>query len=381
VGRVVLVNMRSSKIGRLVCVASVLAGVGLGQDPSAVRTIYGAVTKIDAAARELVVKADSGGEIAITLQPTASFRRVTPGEKDLRNAASIALTDIGVGDRVMARGKSSEDQKSVTATLIVVMSQTDIAKKQAAERADWEKRGVVGEVIAVAPDQITLKVRGKPMTIALAPNAIVRRYVPDSVKFADAKLSTLAEIKTGDQVRARGEKSEDGSKMTAEEIVSGTFRTIAGLVVSVDAQQNQMRINDLDTKKPVVVKINPDSNLRRLNPQVAQMIAMRVHGGAEGGRGGQPEGPRPAGSPGGPVGMRPGGMDIQQIIDRSPNIALADLKAGEPIVVSSTLGATAGQMTAITLLAGVEPILRRPGRSDMSLGGWSLDMGGEGGIP
>ncbi|PYT10353.1 MAG: hypothetical protein DMG59_28980 [Acidobacteria bacterium] len=74
-------------------------------------------------------------------------------------------------------------------------------------------------------------------------------------------------------------------------------------------------------------------------------------------------------------------MDIQQIIDRSPNITLADLKAGEPIVVSSTLGATAGQMTAITLLAGVEPILRRPGRSDMSLGGWSLDMGGEGGIP
>jgi hypothetical protein len=44
------------------------------------------------------------------------------------------------------------------------------------------------------------------------------------VKFADAKPSQLADLRKGDQVRARGDKTPDGSEMTADEIVSGQFR-------------------------------------------------------------------------------------------------------------------------------------------------------------
>ena len=61
-------------------------------------------------------------------------------------AATIALTDVSVGDRVLARGKPADNQ-GVAANLIVVMSQGDIAKKQADERADWDRRGVAGLVI------------------------------------------------------------------------------------------------------------------------------------------------------------------------------------------------------------------------------------------
>jgi hypothetical protein len=210
----------------------------------------------------------------------------------------------------------------------------------------------------------------------------VRRYTADSVKFSDAKEGTLAEIKVGDQVRARGDKSEDGMKLTADEIVSGTFKTIAATVVSIDAANQQITVKDLDSKKTMVVKVNADSNMKRLSDPIAQMIARRIHPeaypegrGARPGGGGAPEG-------GGGGGMRAGGGggrggDLQQMLDRQPAVTVADLKVGEPIVISSAVGAAADHITAITMLAGVEPILRSPGKPEMSLGGWNLGAGGD----
>jgi hypothetical protein len=382
----------SSRTLRLAVYAVAMLGSAVyAQQPAATSTV-GVVTKIDSDARQIVLKTDAGAEVNISMAPTASFRRVAPGETDLRNAATIAITDVSAGDRVLARGKTSEDQKSVTATLIVVMSKGDIAKKHAAERAEWDKRGVSGIVTAAGANEIALSVRGpggaKTMIVTAGPNTNIRRYAPDSVKFADAKPSTLSEIKTGDQMRVLGTKSEDGTKITAEEIVSGAFRTIAATVISVDAQKNEMRVTDLATKKPVTVKINPDSNLHKLPVQMAQMIAARNRPPEEGatppggGRGPGPGGPPGAGGPGG--GMRGGGNggmrggDLSQMLERAPTVALADLKPGDALIVSSTVGASTDQMTVITLLAGVEPILTKPGTREMSLGSWSLGgIGGE----
>ena len=357
-----------------------LAAGAWAQTP-AVQSATGTVTRIDAASRSLTVKTDAGQEFSVTLEPRASIRRIAPGETDLTKAAIIQINEVSVGDRVQARGKI--ENQSVAATLLWVMTQGDVAKQQAAEQADWDKRGVSGLVTAVAPDSITVSVRNlagvKPVVITPAANAIVRRYAPDSVNFVDAKPSTLAEIKTGDQVRARGEKNEDGSKMAAQEIVSGAFKTTAGVVLSIDAANRQMQVRDLDTKKPVTVVINKDSSMLKLNPQLAQTIAARLHpeaaparGGEGGGRG---RGAREGGFGRGGGGGR-GNADLQQMIDSSPAITLTDLKNGDAIVVSSTVGATAGKITAIKLLAGVEPILTKPGTQEMSLGSWSLDIGG-----
>jgi uncharacterized membrane protein YgcG len=329
--------------------------------------------------------------VRVTLAPKHALRKVALGEKDLRNAATIEFKDIAVGDRVAARGKESDDQKTIEATLIAVMSSSDVAKKQDADRADWDKRGVNGIVTAVNAEAITLNVRtlagAKSVTVIPTAKAIVRRYTTDSVKFSDAKESTLAEVKVGDQVRARGEKSEDASKVTAEEIVSGTFKTIAATVVSIDAAKEQMMVKDLDSKKTMLVKVNADSNMKRLEDPIAQMIARRIHpdanagrgGGAGGGRGGE-GGPPPGGGQGG--GMRAGGGggrggDLQAMLDRQPAVKLADLKVGEPIVISSAVGAATDHIMAITMLAGVEPILRSPGKPEMSLGGWNLGAGGD----
>jgi len=352
----------------------------LGQEQAAGRAL-GVVEKLDAAARQITLKTGTG-EIAVTVDPKAKLLRVAPGATNLSNAAAIEFAEINAGDRVRARGRAAEDQKSLLALEIVVISQTDIAGKQAAERADWDRRGVTGIVTEVAADSVTVNVRAldgtKPLVITPASNAVVRRYTPDSVKFADAKASKLSEIQKGDQVRARGNKTADGGQMTAEEIVSGQFKMIAGLVVSVDAQENVVRINNIESKKPMTVRISADSSVKKLPTQLAQGIASRLHGvaggaAARGGSGAVVSGD-PAASPGG------GRGDLQSMIDRTPAIKVADLMPGDAVIVSSVNGVNNDQVTAIMLLAGVEPILTKPGSREMSLGDWNMVSGDLGGI-
>ena len=112
--------------------------------------MIGAVTRIDSG--NLTLKPDAGGEVTITLLPGVSFRRIAPGETNLQKATTIGVTDIHAGDRVLARGTAPGQ-----AALVVVISQSDITQKQAADRADWEKRGVSGTVAAVSTDTLTLR--------------------------------------------------------------------------------------------------------------------------------------------------------------------------------------------------------------------------------
>ncbi len=363
-----------------------LAALSWGQDQAVGRAL-GMVTQLDANARRITLKTDTG-EVAVSVDAKAKLLRVAPGATNLSNATAIELTDISMGDRVRARGRSGDDAKTLVALEIVVISQSDIASKQAAERADWDRRGATGIVADVAPDSVTINVRTleglKPLVLTAAPNAVIRRYTPDSVKFADAKPSKLSEIRKGDQVRARGNRTPDGGQMAAEEIVSGQFKMIAGLVVSVDPQENVIRINNIETKKPMTVKISMDTSIKKLQPMLAQMIANRLHGVTPGE--GTPAGaPAGAGGPGGgPGGRGPGGGrggDLQAMIERTPGIKVSDLMTGDAIIVSSVNGASADQVTAITLLAGVEPILTKPGTREMSLGDWNMGGGGDlGGI-
>ncbi len=364
-------------------VVFLLAPAGSAQEQATGRAL-GVVTKMDAAARQITLKTDTG-EVAVTVDPKAKVVRVAPGATNLTNAAAIELTDINVGDRLRARGRSAED-KSLGALEIVVISQSEIASKQAAERADWDRRGATGIVADVAADWFTLNVRTlagvKPLIVKPGPTAVVRRYTPDSVKFADAKPSKISDLRKGDQVRARGDKTADGLEMTADEVVSGQFKMIAGLVLSVDPQESVIRINNIETKKPMTVKISADSSLKKLQPQLAQVIANRLHGvaPAEGAPGGAPAGG--GRGPGGFGGGRGGNGDLQSMIDRTPAIKIADLMAGDAIIISSVNGANPEQVTAITLLAGVEAILTKPGTREMSLGDWNVgggaDLGGFG---
>jgi Cu/Ag efflux protein CusF len=353
--------------------------------------VIGEVTTIDPAALRITVKTDAGASVNVTLNDKTSYMRLAPGEKTLKNAAKITLADVGVGDRVWARGKVSEDQKSVPALALIVMTKADIAQKQERDRAEWQRRGITGRVTALNPagQEITVSVRGRggehPLTIVPASDARFRRYAPDSVKFSDAKPSSFTELKVGDQLRALGERSADGARYTAEEVVTGSFRMVGGPITEINTATGEIKINNLQTGQPLTVVVGRDSILRRLPPAMAERLAQRASGDGPNGagaapgngprRGGQQEGvggdggggarPAGAGEGTGPrqrmgAGGGGGAPDFQEMFDNLPAITVAELKKGDAIIVSSTTGVDPTRVTAIRLAAGVEPILNRP---------------------
>ena len=228
----------------------------------------------------------------------------------------------------------------------------------------------------------------KPITIHVSKSTIIRRYSPDSVKFDDATPGTIDQVNVGDQLRARGVRSADGTELTADEVVSGTFRNVAGLVISTDAASNSVTVTDLATKKPLTLRITPDSQLRKLPPMVAQRIASRLRGGSTDGASGAPaSGGSPPGSTGQPRqggnggGAHSGGSpDFQQMLKRMPAVTIADLQKGDAVMIVTTQGSATTQPTAITLLSGVEPILSaspNSNRAAMLLSPWNLGGGAD----
>lgn len=344
----------------------------------------------------LTLDPDSGGEVTAKLGSSTKILRVPPGEKDLKNATPLQAQDLQPGDRVLVRGQASADGRSISALAVIVMKQADVSAKQERDREDWQKRGIGGLVSAVdtAAGTITISSAGlggnHSITVHTVKSTTARRYAPDSVRFDDARATMIDQIKPGDQLRARGTRSADGGELTAEEIVFGTFRNIAGTITAIDPASNSMTVQDVISKDSVVVRVSTDAQMKKLSSEMAQRIALRIKGGAseDGGQGaasGQrpppPAGPPPGGSPqfsrGSDSTQGEGGNgppDLQRFLSRTPNSSLADLQKGDAVMIVSTLGADADTVTAITVLAGVEPILTAaPGRgAAMILSPWTL---------
>jgi co-chaperonin GroES (HSP10) len=341
----------------------------------------GTVTAI--AGSSLTLKTDAGQEVVVSVPEGARILQLAPGSTDLKTAQTIALKDIAVGDRVLVNGKAGDTAGSFAAVRVILMKSSDIAQKHETEQADWQKRGTGGIVSAVdvGTGTLTIAVGAKKVAVTTSGKTQFRRYAGDSVKFEDAKPGTLAQIQTGDQLRVLGTKSEDGSSIEGEAVVSGSFKNLAGLIATIDAAKGTLTLKDLATKKTVTVTITPNSNVRALPPQAAAMFAARAKGaGADGSGGGSPQPAAQAaggGRPGGPG--RSAGGDLSQLVSRLPNKTLADLKVGDAVmIVASQPDPGSATVTAVTLLSGVEPILAATpsGGPAMTLSPWNL--GGEG---
>jgi len=406
---------------------SVTVGAAAAQDPGQINQgtaksppALGTIKSISG--NSLVLTSDAGVEMNVDVRDSTKIVRIAPGQKDLKDAQTIALTDLQVGDRILVRGKAGDDNMTFSATSIIAMKKADIAEKQSHERDEWQKSGVGGLVnnvdaasgiISITTPSLREK---KTVTVHVTKDTALRRYAPGSVKFDDAKPAPLGEIRPGDQLRARGEKNADGSELTAQEIVSGSFRNISGTISSLDTAQSTITIHDLATKKNVAVKITSESQLRKLPAPMAQRIAQRLNGssatngGANGDqagsgqtastRSGAPTAKEPAANSaqgsgdfggrgrgmgagaGGPGGG--GAMDLQQMISRMPASTIADLQKGDAVMLVGT-EAGGNAVTAITLLAGVEPILQGSpnGGASSILSPWSLSgaPSGEAGTP
>lgn len=359
-------------------------------NPSASRVI-GTVAAING--NSVRLKTDSGTETTVTVPDTARIVKTEPGQKDLRNATPIHLQDVQVGDRALVRGRAAENN-ALEASSMIVMKQSDVASRQQQEMQDWQRRGAGGIVRSIDPSSGTITISTAPnqtLAIQTSANTLYLRYAPDSVKFSDAKKSSINEIKPGDQLRARGSRTADGQQLTADAVISGSFRNIAGTLNSIDPSANALNVSDLSTKKSVVVKITPDTQLRKIPPEMAQRIAFFLRrssgqsgpGSAEGsqnpGPGPQAAAARPGSLGAGGAGAAGGRPDFQQIIRRMPSATISDLKKGDAVMIVTTAGAPGEAVSALTLLSGVEPILTAaPTQTSANLlSGWSMG-GGEG---
>ncbi|SPE41786.1 conserved exported hypothetical protein [Candidatus Sulfopaludibacter sp. SbA3] len=370
--------------------------------PAPAGRVAGTVTAVNASAKQISVKTDKGEAITLNTTDRSFLRRMPPGETDQKKAVAITLADVGAGDRLIASGQVSTDQKSMDARTIIIMTKGDVAEVKKKEEEDWQKRGTTGTVTGIDPTTktVTIKVGSREVSVQPSDKTEYHRYSLDSAKFADAKPSTFAEIKVGDQVRVLGDKSADGASVKAERIVAGTFRQLAATIESIDPASGEMKVKDLATKKSLMVRVDADSTMKKLEPQMAAMLARRYAPGAQadGGPGGRGPGgggasagggrsgfPRPDGQagpggrgPGGPGGGR--GGDIGQMLDRLPAVHLTDLKTGDAVMVSTTMGSDPTKVTAIMLLAGVEPLLTAsPTAVRDIMSGWNLGGGGGGG--
>lgn len=393
------------KLSPLIIIA--LAGfLGLGRSPrpyaqtptaTPAARASGDVTQVEAG--HLTVHTEKG-DVGVTLPEGVKLVRVPPGAKDLKSAEPITVTDITPGDRAVVLGHLADDQQTIQATRVVVMSKSDISSFHAAEVREWQTRGIEGVVKAVDADKQEITIAAPnhppvpgnmthPVILTTTPKTVLLRYAPNSVQFADAKPTNFAGVKMGDQLRALGTRSDDGSHYAADKVVFGTFHNIGATVVSVNAQANTLTVKNLATNKQVLVHAGADCKMHQLPEFVAQMIARlstggagsqtRTNGGDQGMAGSQT---RAGGGEGGPPaggGMRRGGMrNLGQALDNMPAVSLNDLKRGEPIVIFSSEGTSPSEVTAIYILTGVEPILAAlpKGGGEVNLGAWNLSLGG-----
>ncbi len=354
------------------------------------RYVTGEVTALDTTEKRLSVRTDAGAIITVTFGDKTTYSRLPGGKLVLAEAVPATLAEISVGDRVLIdRGRVGTDVQVATANKIFVMSRADVAAKQERDQAEWQQ-GILGVVTALNPQtkEITVQQRGgrgvmmpgapPPATtlIKVSETTILRRYAPDSVRFSDARVSSFDALKVGDQLRARGERTPGGAGLIPKEIVSGTFRTMIGKIVSTDSATNEVKLAPVDGGAPVTIVVKEDSKLRRLPPMMAALAARRGEGGGRE-RGererGRPDGVSPQatspqatqaggagrrdGAQGRTDGARAGGFDIQEMIERMPQLTVAELTVGDTIAVSSTSGTDSQRVTAITLIAGIEPLL------------------------
>jgi Domain of unknown function (DUF5666) len=358
------------------------------QPPAARSQVAGSVTAVDAANNQLTLKTDKGEAVTIATTEKTLVLHMPPGETDPKKGSKMLLSSLAPGDRVVAiirqaAPENAADQKALQASSLIVRTKADIADVQQKDQDDWKKRGATGTVTAIdaAAKTATIKAGQRTITVQPSDQTVYHRYALDSARFSDAKTSSFAELAVGDQMRILGEKNEDGSVIKAERIVSGSFRQIAATIVSVDAATGELKVKDLATKKPLTIRVTADSAMKKLPDQLAAMLARRYGQAApvaaEGQRGGGAAGPgRGMGGAGRGMGGGRGG-DVGQMLDALPPLSLADLKAGDAIMVSTTQGTDPSRVTAITLLAGVEPLLTAsPNATRDIMSGWNLGGGG-----
>ncbi|HKO97268.1 MAG TPA: hypothetical protein VJU86_09765 [Pyrinomonadaceae bacterium] len=363
-----------------------ITGLGFAQtSPSqaAQGRVVGVVTNVDSAGGTLTIKTDTGDSIKIITNDKSAVLRLPAGETSAQNAAKIVLTDIAVGDRLFARGATAADGKSIDARQVVVTggavavaAPTDPQR----QREDSRQRGLMGRISAIdaGKKEVTVQARSRegavPVTVSISEATKFFRYAPDSMNIKDASRSSFTDLKVGDQLRGIGDRSADGARFTAEELIAGTTTRTGGQVVSVNAAKNELTIKNTQGQN-ITVAVGQRSALRRVTPEMAASFEanrpqrQRPAGTGTADAGGQA---RPAqdgadrrprerreGAAGDEQRRARGGRGLQEMLEALPAITVVDLKKGDTVFVQASEGADSSKLTAIMLITGDATFMSR----------------------
>jgi Cu/Ag efflux protein CusF len=381
-------------------------------------SVIGTIEKVDAGAKTLAMKTDKGEESSLKFDDRTQFLMLPAGETDSKKATRAKMGDIGAGDRVIARLKQ-EDQTG-PAVFLYFSKQADLAQRAKKTADEWQTQAIDGTVKSIDPatKQIVMAVRAglgaaRDMTLDASGSVEYQRYNPDTAKY-DPSNAGFSAIQTGDRVKVLGQRNADQTSIKLEAVASGTFRTVPMQIKTIDVASKTLTGIDLGSKKPITIAVRADTMLRKLDDDTALQMARRLNPtfqqeggrGARGGRGGgQPAagdgqaatagrgggdaqgGGRGnfagrGGQGGGFQGVGRGGRnaDPSKLLESQPTIELGDLKVGEPVVVTGAAVGDGSKLTAMSLVSGVDPILRAaPQNGPDPLGGsWNF---GDGGAP
>ena len=252
----------------------------------------------------LRVRGDSGAEVSVILDASTVFLRARPGATTLAGAEPMKAEEVAAGDRVLCQGTAEADGVSLRARRVVVMTRADVDAAQQKQREDWRRRGVAGVVVTIDPAAHAIVARlrtapvpatpasaGAPATAgapaaappatitidASAPAVVFRRYAQGSLKFADARPSAFADVAVGDQLRALGNRSADGSRIVAEQVVSGSFRIVRGVLK--ESAEGALSVQEEGRNgKLVAVSVADGALVRRLPPFVVARLLRTASG-------------------------------------------------------------------------------------------------------
>ena|SRR5579872_6322238 len=160
----------------------------------------GTVTAISG--NEITVKNEQGETYKIETSPNTHFR------KDREEAR---LSDIKVGDTIMAGGNLDDQTKTIGAVFVAILSPEQAARMRQM-RAEFGKTWTIGKVTAIHDLMLTIERPDKvSQTITVDENTAFRKGGRDN-----AEDITFPDIKVGDNVRATG--ALQGSAFLAKEV-------------------------------------------------------------------------------------------------------------------------------------------------------------------
>lgn len=319
------------------------------QGVAAQKSFVGEVIKTDPSGKTLTVRTEFG-EVGVAVSEATVLLRIPPGETSTDKASKIMFGDIMVGDRLFARIDTTDTGKPLHATQIVVSAKSSAGRDRGQE---FRARGIAGRVTEIHPKAkiivVLARVRDGIGSVNIDASGKVRffHYAADSVSLSDAKPSSFSELRVGDQLRALGNKSEDGTHLIAEEIIFGSFKRAGGTVTGIDSQKNQLKVENTQSGETTTIILGQKSALRRITPEIiAAYEEARRRSVA-------------AATPAADRQPARRGKSLQEMIESLPAISLHDLKKGDMIFVVGTHQRDESKLTAITILTGNAEFLSR----------------------